>query len=818
MKPNAFTSIAILFTLLPAVAPAAEPSAHPLFKPYGIANRTLWSTSRVIGSPEPPPPYRVKRTLPKLQVKQPLSLYVEPGTASFLLIQHLGSWSGPARILRFEGSPDVDKTETLLDIDGVAYGLAFHPQYAKNGYVYIGSNRPTNGKPKHNRVSRYTIERQAPFRLDPKSEVVILEWASDGHNGCDLAFGPDGMLYISTGDGTSDSDTNDVGQSMNDLLAAMLRIDVDHPVDGKPYSIPKDNPFLDLPGACPEIWAYGFRNPWRITFDSKTGHLWVGQNGQDQWEQVILCKKGENYGWSVMEGGYPFQLQRKRGPTPIVKPVVDHPHSEARSLTGGVVYHGASLPELTGAYIYGDWSTGKIWGLKHDGAKLTWHKELTDTTLQITGFALDHQGELLVIDHGTGFYRLEPTPAETAPSNFPRKLSETGLFTSTQDYRPDPALIPYSVNAPLWSDGAIKDRFIALPGDTHIDFGTGRGWNCPEGTVLVKSFSLELEAGNPASRRRVETRLLTKQQNEWIGYSYQWNDEQTDAVLVELPGKDQIFTIRDPAVASGTKQQTWHFPSRTECMVCHSRAANYVLGLTELQMNKLHDYGGVVDQQLRTLEHLGVLRVNIREHEAQFHRPFVWVEERLKSLLNVVAPSPKKKPTKEPLSQSIARSIADRLLIEPVRKPWRDVRKAIAVRLERHPIAVAWLPKRPEEYRSLADPSDSQADLDRRARSYLHANCSQCHVEAGGGNALMELEFTATIEKLRLFDIRPQHHTFGLPDARLVAPGKPESSVLLKRLSHRGQGQMPPLATSIADREGIELLTEWIRKMPNPPK
>ncbi len=258
-------------------------------------------------------------------------------------------------------------------------------------------------------------------------------------------------------------------------------------------------------------------------------------------------------------------------------------------------------------------------------------------------------------------------------------------------------------------------------------------------------------------------------------------------------------------------------------MVCHSRAANYVLGLTELQMNKLHDYGGVIDQQLRTLEHLGVLRVNAMEHKHEIQRrmtPYVDRTTRLAKFL-VFGPKRQTPAGKESLAWRALRKLSGCILdaeTETVRVAWRSLRSGLPTLLERHPFTVAWLPKWPEEYRSLADPSDSKAELDRRARSYLHANCSQCHVEAGGGNALMELEFTATIEKLRLFDIRPQHHTFGLPDARLVAPGKPESSVLLKRLSHRGQGQMPPLATSIVDREGIELLTEWIRQMPTEKK
>ena len=416
------------------------------------------------------------------------------------------------------------------------------------------------------------------------------------------------MFYVTTGDGTSDSDTNIAGQDMTKLLSKLLRLDLDHPDEGKNYSVPPDNPFVGQKDIRPETWAYGFRNPWRLTVDEKTGHIWVGQNGQDLWEQAYLVKKSENYGWSVYEGSYPFYFNRKLGPTPHVKPTIEHPHSEFRSLTGGIVYYGKKFPELQGAYIYGDYSTGAIWGMRHDGNKVLWHRQLADTRLAITSFGTDSTSEILVTDHrgkGKGaLFTFEPTPKDLPPSTFPRKLSESGLFRSVKDHIMEPALIPYSVNAALWSDGAHKERWIALPGaDSRIDFKPAKAWEFPDQTVLVKSFALDMEEGNPASRRWIETRFLTNQNGEWYGYSYRWNDEQTDGILVEAKGEDREFGIR---AGAGVRKQIWHYPSRTECMVCHSRAADYVLGLNELQMNKEHDYGGVRDNQLRTLEYLGV--------------------------------------------------------------------------------------------------------------------------------------------------------------------------------------------------------------------
>jgi uncharacterized repeat protein (TIGR03806 family) len=712
--------LAVLVVALVGSGPAAK---EPPDK-AAAAKRVSWDTSRVVGSPDPPPPYRVVRTFAKLNVVCPIAVAHQPGSDRLLLIQQMKAWTGHGRVLRIKDDANADDFEVLLTLDGIAYGLTFHPDFAKNGYLYVGDNGPMSGK-KKTRVTRYTMETKPPYRLDPKTATVVIEWDSDGHNGGDLAFGNDGMLYVSSGDGTSDSDTNHTGQDLSKLLAKVLRVDVDHPDPGKAYSVPKDNPFVGVKDVRPETWAYGFRNPWRLHIDRPTGDLWIGQNGQDLWEQVYLVQKGANYGWSAYEGSHPFYVERFRGPSPLSKPIAEHPHSEMRSLTGGVVYRGEKLPDLRGAYVYGDWSTGKISGIRHDKGRVTWHKELATTTLQITGFGLDSKGELLIADHGgNAFYRLEPTPPEKNPAKFPTKLSETGLFVSVKEHRTHPALVPYSVNAALWSDGAEKERFIALPGLTTIEFKAANGWNFPEGTVLVKTFSLDLAAGG---RRRIETRLLTKQLGQWYGYSYLWNDAQADADLVEAAGTDRAYEVRDARAAGGKRSQTWHYPSRVECMVCHSRAANFVLGPSLLQMNQ--------GDQLRRLEELGVFQ---------------------------------EKPA---------------------------------------------LPKKADEPRQLVNPYDRGQPLEARARSYLHANCAQCHVEAGGGNAQMQLEYATPRDKMKVIDVKPLHDTFGIKDAKLIVPGDPDRSILYQRLKRRGAGQMPPLATAVVDDEAAQVIHDWIKAM-----
>lgn len=716
------------------------------------------STSRVIGSPEPPLPFTTKRLYPKLKLNFPVAVAHQPRSDRMWTIT-LDAPNGMTNIRRFVDDPDVSETEIILPADDrVATDIVFHPGFEQNGFVYVGHNRPIKaGGEKYSRISRFKMNPLPPYEFDAKSETTIIEWPSDGHNGVAMAFGLDGMMYVTSGDGTSDSDTNLRGQEMTHLTSKVLRIDVDHPPEGKPYSVPADNPFIGNPAMAPETWAFGLRNPWRMTVDQKTGHLWVGNNGQDLWEQVYFVRKGDNYGWSVFEGSHPFYLKRELGPAPHVKPMLEHHHSEARSLTGGIVFYGDRLNELRGAYLYGDHSTGKIWGARHDGTKLLWHQELADTPFHISGFGTNSRGELLICDYvGNGegaFYTLVPQSPESKHAAFPRSLGETGLFRSVKGHVVESALIPYTVNAPLWSDGAEKTRFIAIPGEApKIEITNNRGWNFPNETVLVKSFSLELTAGKPESKRWIETRLLTKQQNEWIGYSYRWNDDQTDATLVTKEGLDVEFTIQSDL---GPRQQTWHFPSRTECMVCHSRAAQFVLGLSTGQMNReFHDpakASTVVGEQPR------------RENATNAGGATLRVENQLTML--------------------------QRLGLLNLEKP--------VDQLDR-----------------LSNPYDEKETLEHRAKSYLHANCAICHVDAGGGNAQMQLEYSTPLDKMKLVDAIPVHDKFGLQEARLVAPGHPERSVLLHRIALRGRGQMPQLATSIVDRPAVLMLTEWIKQMP----
>jgi uncharacterized repeat protein (TIGR03806 family) len=723
---------------------ASPDDKQPVRKASGLETRELWTTSNVKGSPEPPDPYQMVNAFPKNKFNEPLEMTPVPGKQQWVVAERGG------KIYMFANDPAAADKKLVADVKHTIYGVVLHPKFQENGYLYISelpdpSKEATDGT----KLMRYTVSRDTSA-ADPASGKLMFTWPNGGHNGGCLRFGPDGFLYISTGDGSGIADSLQTGQDLGTVLGKINRIDVDKESDGKAYAIPKDNPFVSTTGARGEIYAYGIRQCWKIGFDPATGDLWAGEVGQDLWEMVYRIEKGGNYGWSVKEGAHPFRPERKQGPTPILAPIIEHNHAEFRSITGGFVYHGKRNAELKGAYIYGDYDTGRVWMLRYDreAKRVTENRELTDTTLRIVAWSQGSDGEVYAVDFLSGgiYHLIAAPPAPKDAPKFPRKLSETGVFASLKDHTPAKGLIPYSVNSELWSDGAIKERFIAVPGAAKIEFetvtypqpapGSTPGWRFPNGTVLVKTFSLETE---PGKKHRLETRLLVAEivggteeygDQVWSGYTYIWNDAQTDAELADIKGVDREYKIKS---ATGERKQNWHFPSRAECTMCHTVTAKYALGVNTAQMNRDHNYGGVVANQLSTLEHIGVL---------------------------------------------------DRKL-----------------------------PAAPEKLIKIADPHDNKADLDSRARAYLQANCSHCHRKWGGGNAEFQLLSTLKLEETGTLNVKPQQGNFDLKDPRLLVPGDPDRSMIYHRMTRLGLGRMPHIASNMVDEDGVKLIHDWIKAM-----
>ncbi|MEK0450789.1 MAG: hypothetical protein RL088_3057 [Verrucomicrobiota bacterium] len=554
--------------------------AVPLFC-FGDESRARWQNTRLVGAPEGPPPYRAVRSWPQLATRPLVYAAAEPGTGRMLFIeQQAADWGASMMLKAFR---DPVRVETLLEFPGYAYCIAFHPRFAENGFVFFGVNEPAEGGRKHSRVLRYTMRDGRP---DPDSRRVVISWDSNGHNGAALAFAADGLLFVSSGDGTSDGDVDLAGQNIGSLRSKILRINVDTTDDKTPYTVPSDNPFVNVSGFAPETWAYGLRNPWRLTYDALSDQLWAGENGQDHWEYARLVRRGANYGWSHFEGAHVFNAEHKLGPDRVTFPEIEHSHAEFRSLTGGFVYRGAKLPELAGAYVYGDFGTGRIWAAKHDGKSMLWNRELADTSFAITSIVADADGEILITDYGApigapgggggAFYRLEPLRAEPAPP-FPVRLSETGLFSDTAAQTPAPGVLPYEIAHPAWHDGAGSRRWMAIPGGGKLEVTGAKSWLLPDGSAFVQTLTIE--------GRRVETRLLVKQQADWAAYSYLWNVEQTDAELAPKAGADI-------AVQRVDFRQPWRVPARAECLMCHSRQAGFAIALSEPQL----DIGGQIER------------------------------------------------------------------------------------------------------------------------------------------------------------------------------------------------------------------------------
>ncbi|MBC8002272.1 MAG: PQQ-dependent sugar dehydrogenase [Opitutaceae bacterium] len=649
--------------------------------------------------------------------------------------------------------------------EGGLLGLAFHPGYFTNRQFFIYYTLTTNtpaGSGFHDRLSRFEISPgNTNLALVSSEQPLITQLdEANNHNGGSLHFGPDGYLYLSTGDEGGGGDNYGNSKFItNDFFCAILRLDVDkrpgslapnlHPavvtnlVGDAYYAIPSDNPFIGATNfngqtinsnmVRTEFWAVGFRNPWRMSFDFPTGRLYVGDVGQGEREEVDVVTRGGNYGWNYREGKLAYSGTPPTGSV-FVDPILDYPRDGTgsstnigNSITGGVVYRGNRISQLFGDYVFGDYGSGNVWALTYNGgADATNFRRLT-TASGPAAFGTDpSNGDVLIAAINVGQVRrlIYNTTATGAP--LPATLAATGAFSDPATLTPHEGILPYDLNVPFWSDNALKRRWFSVPNtNLTLTLNTNSNWSFPTGTVWIKHFDLELTNGVPESRRRLETRLLVKNSGGVYGLTYRWGTNLTNAFLVAEDGTNETFTIHEGA---SSRQQTWRYPSRGECLTCHTSAGGWGLGFNTAQLNREMDYGGTVTNQLRALSLAGYFSNNI--------------------------PSPNNLP-------------------------------------------------------ALAHPTNSAVSLEYRVRSYLAANCVQCHQPGGGALGNWDARISNPLSLSGLVN-GPLVNTTTDPANRVIVPGDTVHSMLLSRISLRGSGQMPPLASTILDTNAIALITAWI--------
>ncbi|QJD80656.1 PQQ-dependent sugar dehydrogenase [Spirosoma rhododendri] len=345
----------------------------------------------------------VVNAYPKLTFDAPVEYtYAQDGTNRVFVVEQAG------RIRSFDNSVNATSAPVYLDIrNKVGYGgemgllgLAFHPKFRENGYFYVNY---TKNNPRETIISRFKAASPSATTIDPATEVVLIRFNQPyaNHNGGKVLFGPDGYLYISTGDGGSGGDPQNNAQNRQSWLGKVLRIDVNSTEKGH-YGIPADNPFAKDAKARPEIFAYGLRNPWRISFDDKN-RLWAGDVGQNELEEVDILTKGGNYGWRIEEGRQPYKEPDGKKPDNLIEPIWQYKHDDGNvSITGGTVYQGSAVPSLKGKYIYADFASGRVWALTTtDGKKVT-NQEIVARAGSISAFGEDQKKELYLCDLSSG--------------------------------------------------------------------------------------------------------------------------------------------------------------------------------------------------------------------------------------------------------------------------------------------------------------------------------------------------------------------------------------------------------------------------------
>jgi uncharacterized repeat protein (TIGR03806 family) len=730
--------------------------------------------------PANPPPQQITAINAfTFNFNEPLGLATPPGETNRLFVVEKG---GDIEVVQDLASP-VQPVTPFLDLNGIVngragesfqtggeqglLGLAFHPDYANNRRFFVFYSVNIDGA-RHQRLSEFACSAGNPNLADPASEKIFIQQADDydNHNGGCVQFGPDGYLYVSFGDEGDQNDAGDNSQRITkDFWSSMIRIDVNvdpanyesnpnlrpnahvsvvlESISGNPrYKVPADNPwvgatsFNGLPvtpaNVRTEFWAVGLRNPWRFSFDTN-GDLWLGDVGGGSWEEINRIEGGGNYEWAYREGitgQGPRWGQRPVGWTGDDPPLYAYGHGsgtfQGNSVTGGVVYRGTRLPALTGKYIFADYSSGHIWSL--DPAIGASSVQRIAGEGGIAGFGTDpSNGDVLLADLNGQVRRLV---SQAVDDGFPSTLTETGLFDDVATLTPTAGLVAYDVNLPFWSDHAKKSRWFGMPAlDAMLGFSREGAWTTPAGTVWVKHFDIEMIRGNPATAKRLETRVLVRNEEGAYGVSYRWNPGDTEATLAHEAGEEFDLSID---VGGTPTTQSWRIPSRSECMICHTPQAGHSLSFNTRQLNLPGTIGPDSGNFIQLLDAAGYL-TGLDESSAT-------------------------------------------------------------------------LPKH-------VATGDTDYSLEARARAWLDVNCAYCHKQGGTAPANFDARVTVPLFDTNLVNVPPTSGALH-PDDRLISPGAEERSVIIHRAADRnGYSRMPPLATSVTDPSGVQLLIDWVESM-----
>ena len=588
--------------------------------------------------------WQFRNAFPKIQLEMPIVANLSIANQVFVL-ERMG------RIWTFENAPSVshkhlvvDFSEEVGEIHGEegAVGLAIHPKFGKDSgsnYIYTFYTSCHNDMA-FDRVVRFTVD-PVDLTIDPDTQIVLINQKDEHHDhqGGDLHFGKDGFLYVSLGDEGNCQCGNE--QRINrDLFSGILRIDVDmiggdvsHPIVNQPetgqtsnYYIPNDNPFVGIHDALEEFWAIGLRNPYRMSFDEETERLFAADAGVAKVESIVEIKKGSNHRWSYYEGNQKYPATYLKGKKPDqffgveTAPIFAYNHGNLNHcVIGGYVYRGKTFPALDGLYIYGDNVSGRIWALNIETGINQYLTSLNHRANQgLAGFAQDRSGELYAIVMGsdtTGGHILALTKEKTSSRELPNRLSQTELFDKLHPLTPQSAAFEYEIELPLWNGhrNSTQRQWILFQNfKSRPRFSAESEWLFSGGSILIKQLYL--------GDRKVETQILVLNDRD-SGYplSYKWNDEQTEAFLVEESHSANI------------NGDLWRFGDPNECAMCHSSSNGIILGLNTRQLN--------MHSQLLDLRKKGlfVQRKELTErwwgpqHPIKFIKELNDIHERLKS-------------------------------------------------------------------------------------------------------------------------------------------------------------------------------------------